>query len=65
MYRALPVGNKLLSRKWNDKEKEIHMRKLREMKATLDIKEPNKFRHLKKKLKKTQMLEGKLSKTIA
>ena len=59
MYRAIPVGNKLLSKKWADKEKEIHKNKLREIKATVEIREPAKFRHLKKKLKKTQMLEGK------
>ena len=59
MYRAIPVGNKLLSKKWADKEREIHMNKLREMKATVQIGEPTKFKHLKKKLKKTQMLEGK------
>jgi hypothetical protein len=53
MYRAIPVGNKLLSKKWADKEKEIHKNKLREIKATVEIREPTKFRHLKKKLKKT------------
>ena len=34
------------------------MNKLKEMKATVQIEEPAKFKHLKKKLKKTQMLEG-------
>lgn len=53
MYRAIPTGNKLLSKKWADKEKEIHKNKLREIKATVEIREPSKFRHLKKKLKKT------------
>jgi hypothetical protein len=53
MYRAIPIGNKLLSKKWQDKEKEIHKSKLREIKATVQISEPAQFRHLKKKLKKT------------
>ena len=57
MYRAIPSGNKLLQKKWADKEREIHENKLREMKATVEIREPAKFRHLKKKLKKNQMLE--------
>jgi len=35
------------------------MNKLKEIKATVEIREPTQFRHLKKKLKKTQMLEGK------
>lgn len=59
MYRAIPVGNKLLHRKWADKEREIHERKLREMRPAIDVREPSKFKHLRKKLKKTQMLEGK------
>ena len=58
MYRAIPCSNKLLSRKWADKEQEIHRRKLQEIRATVEIREPTKFKHLKKKLKKTQMLEG-------
>ena len=53
MYRAIPVGNKLLSQKWRDKEREIHKNKLKEIKATVEIREPSQFRHLKKKLKKT------------
>ena len=36
------------------------MNKLKEIKGTMDIKEPTAFKHLKKKLKKNQMLEGKL-----
>ena len=53
MYRAIPCGNKLLSKKWSEKEKEIHKNKLKEIKATVEIREPTHFRHLKKKLKKT------------
>ena len=29
MHRAIPVGNKLLQKKWADKEREIHMNKLK------------------------------------
>lgn len=53
MHRAIPAGNKLLSKKWSDKDREIHKSKLRDIKATVEIREPSKFRHLKKKLKKT------------
>jgi len=53
MYRAIPTSNKLLQKKWADKEREIHMNKLREIKATVEIREPSQYRHLKKKLKKT------------
>ena len=40
MHRAIPVGNKLLQKKWSDKEQEIHKSKLREIKATVEIREP-------------------------
>lgn len=53
MYRAIPTSSKLLTKKWADKEKEIHKNKLKEIKPTVEIREPAKFRHLKKKLKKT------------
>ena len=33
MYRAIPAGNKLLQKKWMEKEREIHVNKLKEMKA--------------------------------
>ncbi len=49
MYRAIPTGNKLLSRKWNEKEREIHRAKLREIKPAVEIREPPKFRHIVKK----------------
>lgn len=53
MYRAIPVGNKLLHKRWSDKEREIHERKLKEMRPAIDVREPARFKHLKKKLKKT------------
>lgn len=58
MYRAIPCSSKLLSKKWSDKERAIHKNKLKEIKPTVQINEPTNFRHLKKKMKKTQMLEG-------
>ncbi|CDW81952.1 UNKNOWN [Stylonychia lemnae] len=59
MYRAIPTSNKLLQKKWADKEREIHLSKLREIKPTVEIREPSQYKHLKKKLKKTQMLEDR------
>lgn len=35
------------------------MVKLKEAKPSIDVREPTQFRHIKKKLKKNQMLEGK------
>ena len=58
MYRAIPEGNKLLSRRWREKERDIHYQKLNTMKPTVEIREPTTFVHLQKKLKKNQMQEG-------
>ena len=40
------------------------MKNLQNIRGTVDTKEPPKFHHLKKKMKKTQMLEGKYSHQI-
>ena len=59
MYRAIPVGNKILASKW---QKENHARlqgNIQNIKASIDVKGPSKVDHLKKKSKKTQMQEGK------
>lgn len=40
MYRAIPVGSKLLQRKWDQKERDIHISKLREAKPSVDVREP-------------------------
>ena len=37
----------------------MHLSKLKEAKPSVDIREPTQFRHIKKKLKKNQILEGK------
>jgi len=55
------VGSKLLQKKWEQKEREMHLSKLKEAKPSVDVREPTQFRHIKKKLKKNQILEGKLS----
>jgi hypothetical protein len=52
MNRSIPISNKLLSRKWADKDKEIHHKKLKEAKSSIDLRSPTSFRHLVKKAKK-------------
>lgn len=52
MYRAIPEGNKLLSRRWREKEREIHEKKLATIKHTVDAREPYQFHHIQKKAKK-------------
>ena len=54
------MGSKLLQKKWEQKEREMHLSKLKEAKPSVDVREPTQFRHIKKKLKKNQILEGKL-----
>ena len=49
MFRRQPVANKLLDRQWKDKEREIHLKKLREIKSTVNTKKPSEFAHLKSK----------------
>ena len=36
----------------------MHLTKLKEAKPSVDVREPAQFRHIKKKLKKNQLLEG-------
>ena len=59
MYRAIPTSNKTLMSKWQMKDHQMHLDNLRRIKGTVDMKEPQQFKHLKKKMKKTQMMEGK------
>jgi hypothetical protein len=54
------VGNKVLHKKWSDKERQIHKDKLKSIKPSVEIGQPANFRHLKSKAKKNQMLEGKV-----
>jgi hypothetical protein len=58
MNKALPSGSKLLQKRWQIREKEIHKEKLRGIKSSIDSREPVRFRHLYKKAKKDQMMEG-------
>lgn len=59
MFKGLPAGNKLLAKKWREKERKIHMQKLRSVKPTIDLQRPKTFKHLKSRAKKEQMLEDR------
>ena len=59
MNRGLPIGNKLLTKKWQEKDREIHLRKLRDIKPQINLSGPTKFKHLNKKAKKEQLLEDR------
>ena len=60
MYREIPTANRILSRKWNDYEHQVHLRKLREARAKVTLQAPSKYRHFQVNSKKEQLQEGTL-----
>lgn len=46
MNRGQPTANKLLNKKWNEKQHEIHQKRLASMKPTYNITAPKVYRHL-------------------
>jgi hypothetical protein len=59
MHRAQPQASKLLNKKWAEIQHERHEQRLKEIKPTHQIKQPQQFNHLVTKPKRIQMLEGK------
>jgi len=59
MYKAPPVGNRLCAKREQERRQEVHDRKLKEVKCTVDFSEPRSlnFDHLRLNLKREQMLE--------
>ena len=37
MFREIPTSNRLLQKRWQDKEQQIHLRKLKNIKSCLNI----------------------------
>lgn len=61
MFRAQPVVNKILFKKWEEKGQLLHETKVREARSALDSRVQGKrFKHLQLKLKKGQQQEGNL-----
>ena len=52
MYRAIPSASKILTTKWQNQQHELHVKKLQEIKGTVDKKAPQQFVHLRNKMKK-------------
>lgn len=61
MHRAIPVSNKLLSKKWEENNQKIHADKLRQMQSRVNSDRPAQFAHLKYKAKRDQMLEDRFT----
>ncbi|KAJ3023262.1 UNVERIFIED_CONTAM: hypothetical protein HDU68_008706 [Siphonaria sp. JEL0065] len=55
-YHTLyPVANKLLAKKWDDISREKHLKKLANIKKSVDDRPPPKYIHLRTNLKRVQM----------
>ena len=61
MHRAIPVSNKILSKKWEENNQRIHTEKLKNMQSRVKSSKPTKLKHLKFKAKKEQMLEERFT----
>jgi hypothetical protein len=60
MFRAQAAPSKILQRKWQDRDFQIHKEKLKNASAAIKSTiPPADHSHLRTKPKKTQMLEGK------
>ena len=59
MYRAIPTSNKLLQKRWQQKEFRIHQKKLKEVKSCVDFRRPHSFGKSRSKAKREQRIEGK------
>lgn len=59
MHRAIPQSSKLLAKKWAQQDRDIHLRKLHEARASLDTINVPKHHHLYMRGKKDQILEGR------
>jgi hypothetical protein len=53
-----PTANKLLSKKWTEREYQLHLDKLRAAKSSIDNGQPKAYPHLELRLKKVQIEEG-------
>lgn len=59
--KAEPKASKLLFKKEVERRQQLHRAKLRSMKASVDNKAPRRFKHMKRNLKKEQMMEDRFA----
>ena len=62
MHRALKSGNKITSERYQTYCHSLHKKKLRNIRSTLDNKPPKRHNHLRKNLKKQQLMQERFSK---
>lgn len=61
MYRAIRVGDKASERKRRNYQRKLHLKRLANVKPSIDNKPPKKHKHLKKNLKKKQQMEERFA----
>jgi hypothetical protein len=59
MFRAEPVHSKICVQKNRDRNYDLHQKKLKQIKTSIDNKPPKEYPHLRKNLKKLQNETGK------
>lgn len=59
--RALPKSNKITYKRYVDKCQQLHRDRLKKIKSTLDNKPPKKHKHLRRNLKREQMMEERFA----
>ena len=62
MFRGIPSTSKLLQKKWAEKDKKIHQRKLKEVRSCITLAPPAEQKHLISRPKQDQLKEERLSK---
>jgi len=61
MDRSIPVSNKLIFKRINERNRQIHLNKLSQIKSSINRQPPLSFNHLKVNKKKNQLYETKLT----
>lgn len=59
--RAQPKANKITHQRYIDKCQKLHQKRLKKIKSTLDNKPPKKHKHLRRNLKREQMMEERFA----
>jgi E3 ubiquitin-protein ligase TRIP12 len=59
MYRSAPTSNRLLSKRWSDREQVLHQNRLQTARPRVDSASPRPCPHLKHRLKQQQLAEDR------
>merc|ERR1711871_494828 len=61
MHRAIRGADDYSARKFREKQRKKHLKRLKNMKCSIDNKPPKKHRHLRQNLKKKQLMEERFA----